>query len=341
MSIPLRIKPILVIKWQMNILFINKLTLMEVLFPMAVDNNQLLHLLYSCHIWGRLNACQTECNKALNWRKMWPKKQKHHTKMKTTFSTECKSKPATVNVNFLPMTTARIYDKKENKNNCFMVSSRRFKWHLLISILHVFSVTRSFCTSSAFLDLNKSLRWERKSNNCHKKRWLKISEHVSQIFYSKHLFIYHVTFLSPLKQMGLVSYNYHLVAKSHIRSIGYHITLVLIFCHWVTRKPYNLWYQRGRNKSGMITNIVKHQTNEMVTLHTTRDKFRANIRGIVVGWYMSHKGLSHCYRFTYGVVANGVQLLLESWFGSLSIMDNRHIVPINVGRPRDTYSHHL
>jgi hypothetical protein len=42
----------------------------------------------------------------------------------------------------------------------------------------------------------------------------KISERVSRIFYSKHLFVYRVTFLSPLKQMGLVSYNYHLVAKS-------------------------------------------------------------------------------------------------------------------------------
>jgi hypothetical protein len=56
----------------------------------------------------------------------------------------------------------------------------------------------------------------------------KICERVSQIFYSKHLFVYRVTFLNPLKQMGLVSYNYHLVAKSHIRSIGYPITLVLI-----------------------------------------------------------------------------------------------------------------
>jgi hypothetical protein len=34
----------------------------------------------------------------------------------------------------------------------------------------------------------------------------------------------------------------------------------------------------------------------MVTLHTTTwDKLRANIRGIVVGGYMSHEGLSHCY----------------------------------------------
>jgi hypothetical protein len=33
----------------------------------------------------------------------------------------------------------------------------------------------------------------------------------------------------------------------------------------------------------MIANIVKQQTNEMVALHTTQDKLRANIRGIVVG----------------------------------------------------------
>jgi hypothetical protein len=37
------------------------------------------------------------------------------------------------------------------------------------------------------------------------------------------------------------------------------------------------------NKSGMIANIVKHQTNEMVALHTTGDKLRANICGIIVG----------------------------------------------------------
>jgi hypothetical protein len=42
MSIPLRIKPILVIKWQMNILFTNKLSLMEILFPMSTTIN--------CHI---------------------------------------------------------------------------------------------------------------------------------------------------------------------------------------------------------------------------------------------------------------------------------------------------
>jgi hypothetical protein len=89
---------------------------------------------------------------------------------------------------------------------------------------------------------NKSPRWEQKSINHCKKRWLKISESVSRFFHSKHLFVYRVTFCSPLKQMGLVSYNYRLVAKSHIHPIGYHITLILIFCHWVTRKPYNLWY---------------------------------------------------------------------------------------------------
>jgi hypothetical protein len=41
-----------------------------------VDHNQLPHLSYWHHISGRLNACWTECNKALNWRKMWPKKGK-------------------------------------------------------------------------------------------------------------------------------------------------------------------------------------------------------------------------------------------------------------------------
>jgi hypothetical protein len=45
-----------------------------------VHNNQLPRLSYSRRIWGRLNACRTECNKALNWRKMWPKKQKNHMK---------------------------------------------------------------------------------------------------------------------------------------------------------------------------------------------------------------------------------------------------------------------
>jgi hypothetical protein len=95
---------------------------------------------------------------------------------------------------------------------------------------------------ASILTLNKSPRWEQKSTNHCKKWWLKISERVSRFFHSKHLFVYRVIFCSPLKQMGLVSYNYHLVAKSHIHPIGYHITLILIFCHWVTRKPYNLWY---------------------------------------------------------------------------------------------------
>jgi hypothetical protein len=39
MSIPLRIKPIHVIKWQMNILFANESTLMEVLFPLSTTIN--------------------------------------------------------------------------------------------------------------------------------------------------------------------------------------------------------------------------------------------------------------------------------------------------------------
>jgi hypothetical protein len=55
-------------------------------------------------------------------------------------------------LNFLLTTTAGIYDEKENGNHCFLVSSRRFKRHLLTSILYVFSVTRSFRTSGTFLD---------------------------------------------------------------------------------------------------------------------------------------------------------------------------------------------
>jgi hypothetical protein len=52
---------------------------------------------------------------------MWPKKQKQFTRrmrMKsfgTTFSTECRSKPRTVNLNFLLTTTAGIYDKKRKR----------------------------------------------------------------------------------------------------------------------------------------------------------------------------------------------------------------------------------
>jgi hypothetical protein len=136
--------------------------------------------------------------------------------------------------------------------------------------------------------------------------------------------------------MGFVWYKYHLVAKSHIHLVRCHVILVLIFCHIVTREPYNLHLPSwGRNKSGTITNV-----NEMVMLHTTWDKLRANIHRIDVGQYMSREGLSHCYWFTYSMVANGGRLLLESRFRLLGVMYHRHIVPINVGRSRDTYSHH-
>jgi len=47
----------------------------------------------------------------------------------------------------------------------------------------------------------------------------KISDRVFEFSTSKRLSVNRVTFLSPLKQMGLVSYKYRLIAKSHIRSL--------------------------------------------------------------------------------------------------------------------------
>jgi hypothetical protein len=120
-----------------------------------VNNNQLPHLLYSCCIWARLNACQTKCNKALNWRKMWPKKQKNHTKNIDEEFWDYILHRMQVQANNSQcelFTNDNSQNLWKNKNNCFMVLSRRFKWHLLMSILHVFSATRSFCISSAFLD---------------------------------------------------------------------------------------------------------------------------------------------------------------------------------------------
>jgi hypothetical protein len=46
-------------------------------FVPIVDHNP-PHLSYSRRIWGGIVACRTECNKALNGRKMWPKKQKNN-----------------------------------------------------------------------------------------------------------------------------------------------------------------------------------------------------------------------------------------------------------------------
>jgi hypothetical protein len=189
--------------------------------------------------------------------------------------------------------------------------------------------------------LNKSSHWRLNRNYRRTKCWLTLVRSFLEFLCAKRLSVHRVTFLSPHMQMGFVSYKYRLVAKSHVHSVSCRVVLVLIFCHIVTREPYNLrlpgW---GRNKSGTIANVVKHSTNEMVTLHTTWDKLRANIHGIVIGWYMSHEGLSHCYWFMHGMVANGVWLLLESRFRSLGVMYHRHIVPINVGRSRDTYFHH-
>ena len=66
MSIPLRIKPILVIEWQMNILFANELTLMEVLFPLSTTINcRVCRTCVASGVWGRLMHAKQNATKLL------------------------------------------------------------------------------------------------------------------------------------------------------------------------------------------------------------------------------------------------------------------------------------
>jgi hypothetical protein len=88
--------------------------------------------------------------------------------------------------------------------------------------------------------VNKSSHSRQKRNNHHTKCWLKLVRWFLKFLYSKHLSIHCVTFLSPLKQMGFVSYKYCLVAKSHVHLVSCHVILVLIFCHIVPRGTHPL-----------------------------------------------------------------------------------------------------
>ena len=102
-------------------------------------------------------------------------------------------------------------------------------------------------------------------------------------------------------------------------------------------KPSNLM---RRGLSGVIGNIIKQKTNEVVTLLSATNNFRTNVSGIVVSRNVTSERFAHRDRFSYGVVTYRVRLLFQSRFGSLHIVNNRHVITVNIGRVWNLNSHH-
>ena len=56
----------------------------------------------------------------------------------------------------------------------------------------------------------------------------------------------------------------------------------------------------------------------------------AYVGGIIVGGIMTSEAFTHGHGFPDSVVANRIGFLLQYRFGALGVVDNGHIVPVNV-----------
>ncbi len=67
---------------------------------------------------------------------------------------------------------------------------------------------------------------------------------------------------------------------------------------------------------------------------------RHEVREIILGLHMGRQYLTHCNSLVDSVVANGQVLLFQCLFWPLSVMDNRHVVTIDVGWSCNGDAHH-
>ena len=90
----------------------------------------------------------------------------------------------------------------------------------------------------------------------------------------------------------------------------------------------------------VIINVKQYRAHQVLLLLIV-GHLRHEVRKIILCPHMGHQDFPHCNSLADYVVATGHILLFQCQLGSLSVVDDRHVVTIDISWPRDGNTHHV
>jgi hypothetical protein len=87
-------------------------------------------------------------------------------------------------------------------------------------------------------------------------------------------------------------------------------------------------------------NVMQDEGGQMVTLLSTTNAFGCEISWVVVRQHMPSEAFIHRNRFSHCVITNTVRFLFQCGFRTLGVVNDQHVVPVEIRRARQWHTHH-